>query len=144
MPDTTSIAVAYNTENVVEAGAIFLYTTAMGYYHHGASKDHPTPGAHNYLIWDQILYLKSLGVKKINFVGYRRPTEVNPNVKSFGIQNFKAKFGGDVLETYGFRYNCNELHYLLYRAATAVLYKEPFRDVYTLRSKHYPEFNRRK
>ena len=144
MPNTTKIAVAYNKEGTPEAGAIFLYTSAMGYYHHGASKNHPTPGAHNYLIWEQILLLKRLGVKKINFVGYRRPTEVNPNVKSFGIQNFKAKFGGEVLETYGFRYNCNQLHFLLYRTAAFIFYKEPFRDVYSLRSRHYPEWNHHK
>ena len=143
MPDTLSLAVAYNQEGVPEAGSIFLYTTAMGYYHHGASKDHPTPGAHNYLIWKQLLYLKEKGVKKINFVGYRRPSEVNPNIKAFGIQNFKQRFGGDVLEAYGFRVTVNKLHFKLYRLASVILYRETYKDLYDIRSEHYPEYNQK-
>ena len=141
MPDTTSIAVAYNRDGVPEAGGIFLYTKAMGYYHHGASKDDPTPGAHNYLIWEQILYLKSIGVKKLNFVGYRRPSEVNPNIKAYGIQNFKERFGGDVLEAYAFRYNCSDIKFAIYRLASVILYKEDYGDAFAVRSKHYPEMN---
>ncbi len=141
MYNTSSFAVAYNKDNVPEAGAIFLYTKAMGYYHHGASKTKPTPGAHNYLIWDEILYLKSLGVKKICFVGYRREKEIGLNNKALGIQKFKEKFGGDVLLTYAFKYEFNSLKYKLYRLANLILNKEQLKDVYDSRKKNYPEYN---
>lgn len=140
MPNTSSYAVAYKDE-IPEAGAVFLYTKAMGYYHHGASKTKPTPGAHNYLIWDEILYLKHLGVKKINFVGYRREKEAGLNSKSLGIQKFKEKFGGDVLLTYSFKYEFNRVKYKLYRIANRIINKEQIKDCYDSRKNNYPEYN---
>lgn len=141
MPNTSSLVIGYK-DNIPEAGAIFLYNKQMGYYYHGASKDKQTPGAHNYVIWEEILYLKSLGVKKINFVGYRRKTEINPNVKAFGIQNFKERFGGDVLETYGFKFVCSKFKYIIYRLTNVLLYHNSYKDVFDKRSKHYPEYNK--
>ena len=140
MPNTSSCAVAYK-DDIPEAGAIFLYTKAMGYYHHGASKTKPTPGAHNYLIWDEILYLKSLGVRKICFVGYRREKEACLNSKALGIQKFKERFGGDVLLTYSFKYEFNRTKYKLYRIANWIINKEKIKDCYDSRKDNYPEYN---
>ncbi len=113
----------------------------MGYYYHGASKTKPTPGAHNYLIWDEILYLKNLGVRKICFVGYRREKEANLNSKALGIQKFKEKFGGDVLLTYSFKYEFSSIKYKLYRIANFIINKEQIKDRYDSRKKNYPEYN---
>lgn len=140
MPNTSSYAVAYK-DGIPEAGAIFLYTKAMGYYYHGASKTKPTPGAHNYLIWDEILYLKHLGVKKINFVGYRREKEAGLNSKALGIQKFKERFGGDVLLTYSFKYEFSRIKYKLYRIANMIINREQFKDHYDFRKRNYPEYN---
>lgn len=140
MPNTASCAVAYK-DGIPEAGAIFLYSNVMGYYYHGASKTKPTPGAHNYLIWDEILYLKGLGVKKINFVGYRREKEVGLNSKALGIQKFKEKFGGDVLLTVSFKYEFSKIKYKLYRIANMIVNREGFKDRYDFRKRNYPEYN---
>lgn len=142
MPNTSSCAVAYKYKTP-EAGAIFLYNKEMGYYHHGASKTKPSPGAHNYLIWDEILYLKNLGVKKICFVGYRREKEIGLNSKALGIQKFKERFGGDVLLTYSFKYEFNRIKYKLYRIANWIINKEQIKDCYDCRKNNYPEYNRR-
>lgn len=140
MPNTSSYAVAYK-DGIPEAGAIFLYTSAIGYYHHGASKTNPTPGAHNYLIWDEILHLKHLGVKKINFVGYRREKEAVLNCKALGIQKFKERFGGDVMLTYSFKYEFSKIKYKLYRIGNLIINKESIKDRYDFRKNNYPEYN---
>lgn len=140
MPNTASCAVAYK-DGIPEAGAIFFYSNAMGYYYHGASKTKPTPGAHNYLIWNEILHLKRLGVKKINFVGYRREKEAGLNSKALGIQKFKEKFGGDVLLTVSFKYEFRKIKYKLYRIANMILNREGFKDRYDFRKRNYPEYN---
>lgn len=142
MPNTSSYAVAYK-DGIPEAGALFLYTKTMGYYHHGASKTKPTPGAHNYLIWDEILYLKHLGVRKINFVGYRREKETVLNSKALGIQKFKEKFGGDVLLTYSFKYEFSRIKYKLYRIGNLFINKEQIKDHYNFRKDNYPEYNKK-
>lgn len=144
MKDKISLAVAYK-EDVPEAGTLFLYNEAMAYYHHGASKTKPTPGAHNYLMWQQLLYFKSLGVNKVNFVGYSKEEEhdltTKSGLKAHDIQRFKERFGGDVLETFNFKFVCNKFNYMLYRLACVVLYKANFKDHFDRKSKNYPEFN---
>lgn len=144
MGDCVSIAVAYK-DGIPEAGTLFLYNKTMAYYHHGASKTNPTPGAHNYLMWEQLLYFKKLGVKKVNFVGYRRASEddtiTKSGIKAHDIQRFKERFGGDVVETFSFKFVCSKLKYMMYRLACVVLYKAKFKDAFDIKSKHYPEYN---
>lgn len=144
MPTCSSVAVAYNAAGETEAGVLFLYTKAMGYYHHGASRTNHTIGAHNYLLFDQLCYLKNMGVKKVCFVGYRRPTEMGRNAKSDSIQRFKEKFSDEELQTFGFKVELNRFHYMLYRLANKVLHNEPYEDLYDSRSRNYPEYNKKK
>lgn len=143
MPNTSSLAVAYNTAGVPEAGVFFLYTKAMAYYHHGASKSEHTVGAHNYLLFRQLCYMKDLGVKKVCFVGYRRASEYGRNAKADNIQKFKSKFADETLETFGFKVEFNKLHYKLYRLANMIINKDQFQDLYDSRSKNYPEYNKK-
>ena len=144
MPNCSSVAVAYNSEGEAEAGVLFLYTKAMGYYHHGASRTSHTIGAHNYLLFDQLCYLKDKGMKKVCFVGYRRPSESGRNAKADNIQKFKERFADEELLTFGFKVELNKFHYMLYRLADMVLHKEPYEDLYDSRSKNYPEYNQKK
>jgi len=116
MPNTSTLVMGYK-DGEPQAGGLFLYSQAMAYYFHGASKDHPVPGAHNYLIWEEILWMKARGVKMLNFVGYRRKREEDPTSKQYGIQKFKEKFGGSILETYDFRYTVSPLMFFIYRVA---------------------------
>ncbi len=143
MPTTSSVAVAYNQAGVPEAGVLFLYTNAMGYYHHGASRTDHTVGAHNYLLFRQLCYLKNNGVKKVCFVGYRRESEHGRNSKADSIQKFKEKFSDQTLETFGFKVEFNKLNYKLYRFANMIINKEQYEDLYDSRSKNYPEYNKR-
>lgn len=140
MPHTSTLLMGYK-DGEAQAGGLFLFNKAMGYYFHGASKDHPTPGAHNYLIWKEILWMKEHGVKMFNFVGYRRKREEDPTSKQYGIQKFKEKFGGSVLETFDFRYTVSPLMFFIYRVANVILYHGNFKDEYEIRSKHFPEYN---
>ena len=143
MPTSSSVAVAYNKDGVPEAGVFFLYTKAMAYYHHGASKSNHTIGAHNYLLFRQLCYMKDLGVKQACFVGYRRASEYGRNAKADNIQKFKSKFADETLETFGFKVEFNKFHYKLYRLANMIINKEQYEDLYDSRSKNYPEYNKK-
>lgn len=144
LPTCSSVAVAYNPAGEVEAGVFFLYTKAMGYYHHGASRTSHTIGAHNYLLFDQLCYLRDLGVKKVCFVGYRRPSEQGRNAKADNIQKFKERFSDEALQTFGFKVEFNKFHYKLYRIANMILRREQYEDLYDSRSRNYPEYNQKK
>ena len=142
MPTASALAVAYNPAGEPEAGTLFLYNKTMAYYHHGASRTNHTIGAHNYLLYQQILYMKHLGVKKINFVGYRRKAEQGLNAKADSIQAFKSKFGGEAVETYGFKVEFSRLKYKLYRIANKYINHDQLMDIYDSRSRNYPEYNK--
>lgn len=140
LPDSCSIAVAYQ-DNVPQAGGIFLYTPTMAYYHHGASHSGCTPGSHAYLLWDEFLYLRDKGVQKINFVGYR--PGLDPSSKGYRIQHFKERFGGQLVGTYFFKYVSRRFLFFLYRLSQMILNHENYHDFYDTQSKDYPELNGR-
>ena len=96
-----------------QAAGVFFYNTVMGYYMHGASINHPEPGAANLLLWSELMKLKAEGVKKFNFVGYG--LYVEEGSKYEGIQRFKERFGGQLVKCFNFRYVSNEVLFSLYK-----------------------------
>lgn len=140
LPNSSSVVMAYK-DDVPQAGGVFLYTPAMAYYHHGASRSNPVPGAHAYLMWEQFLYLKEKGVKKLNFVGYRK--DLDPSNKGYKIQHFKERFGGELVETYFFKYVSKKLMFFFYRVAMMILAHETYHDFYDNQSKDFPELNQK-
>lgn len=96
-----------------QSGAIFYYNNAMCYYMHGANCDKPHTGAGNLLQWRAILDMKAAGVKRYSFVGCR--INEDENSKFHGIQRFKERFGGDLVQGYMFKVIFSPAHYALYR-----------------------------
>jgi len=141
LPNNADFSVAYK-DGDPQAGGVFLYNTAMGYYLHGSTKSKPEPGAANYLLWNEMLRLKENGTRMFNFVGYR----LNPdeNSKLYGIQHFKERFGGIIYPSFNFRYVSNNFMYKLYCLAMQLKSHNKFKkykDAIDEQIAKYPEFN---
>jgi lipid II:glycine glycyltransferase (peptidoglycan interpeptide bridge formation enzyme) len=111
MPE--NIYCAQISQDGVVQGAIYLYyTLERSYYMYGGSLIRPSTGAMNYLHWDAMMTLKSIGVQSYDFVGAR----INPpqGSKLEGIQRFKERFGGTLYEGYMWKYIFNKPKYHLY------------------------------
>lgn len=94
LPENVICGVAYC--NHVPQGALFMPFTAFGtFYLYGASAGkQAVNGAMNYLHWKAMLYLKSKGVQRYDFVGARL-SDVS-GTKLAGIQQFKERFGASL------------------------------------------------
>lgn len=140
--DNESVYFVIYKDGEVQSGALFYYNEQTAYYLHGASINHPEPGATNYLMWRAILYFKEKGVKEFSFVGYRfNPDEGS---KLYGIQKFKERFGGELEKSYNFRYEQNKLAYWLYGLAMQIKANKPFEkfaDAVDEQIAKYPELN---
>ena len=80
-----------------QAGLFIPYTAYSGYYLHGAmAAKMDNPGAMDYLQWEAIRILKIKDVKQYDFVGARLSNVTGTKLE--GIQNFKKKFGGELLQ----------------------------------------------
>ncbi len=110
--DHVLVFLARQGENI-QGGAIILYDEAMGYYMHGASINTPVTGAMNYVQWEIIKHLKALGVKRYSFVGCR--INEDEDSKYHGIQLFKKRFGGELIEGRMFKVINNHMKYSLYK-----------------------------
>lgn len=135
MPSSSTLAIAYK-DGVPQAGIILLESKAMAYYHHGASRNRPTPGAHAYLMWREICRLREEGVRALNMEGFTR--EPDPDSKVFGIQQFKMRFGVEVVDTYDFKYVASKPMHAAYREAVVLRYHGTFEDIYDRNEKRYP------
>ena len=102
--DNAIIYIAY-LEGIPQSGAFFYYNTQMCYYMYGANCDKPHTGAGNLLQWRAILDMKKNGVKKYSFVGCR--INEDEDSKYHGIQRFKERFGGDLVQGYLFKIDFN-------------------------------------
>lgn len=110
--DDAIIYMAY-LDGKPQSGAFFFYNKAMCYYMHGANCDKPHTGAGNLLQWKAILGMKETGVTKYSFVGCR--INEDENSKFHGIQRFKERFGGELMQCYMFKVVYSPLMYNLYR-----------------------------
>lgn len=137
------IMLAYKGRELQSAG-MFYYNKEMAYYLHGASVAHPEPGSTNYLLWEAMMYFKTIGVKKFSFVGYHYNPE--PNSKLDGIQRFKERFGGVLERSYNFKCVFNKLAYFIYGFVMQIKIKKPYKkyqDAIDLQIKDYPELNQK-
>lgn len=94
-----------------QAGAVFLYSSAMSYYMYGATKSAPTLGAANLLQWRAMLDMKERGIAAYSFVGCR--FHEDKTSKYHSIQRFKARFGGEVKRGVMFKCIFNQRMYNL-------------------------------
>jgi len=113
-----SVTVAFDDAEVIQGGAVFLWSPEGCYYLYGASIERPTTGAINYLHWNQMLKMRGYGVAKYDLMGARPSPEKGSKIE--GIQRFKSRFGGDFvagnLWQTTFSPNKRKLHGLLVRA----------------------------
>lgn len=113
LKDNVIIYMAYK-DGEPQSGAIFFYNKAMCYYMHGANKNNPLTGSGNLLQWQAIKDMKSQGVKKYSFVGCR--INEDEDSKYHGIQRFKERFGGDLIQGVLFKVVFSPLLFRLFNA----------------------------
>lgn len=101
-----------------QSGAFFYFNNQMCYYMYGANKNNPHIGSGNLLQWRAILDMKTAGVKKYSFVGCR--INEDENSKFHGIQRFKERFGGELVQGYMFKMNFNALMRKLFNVAVSL------------------------
>jgi len=86
-------------EDKPQAAVFIPYSGYGGYYMYGATTDTiEQPGAMDYLQWELIKKLKRNGAKKYDFVGARLSNVTGTKLE--GIQNFKKRFGGELMQGY--------------------------------------------
>ena len=101
-----------------QSGAFFYYNKQMCYYMYGANKNNPYNGSGNLLQWKAILDMKAQGVKKYSFVGCR--INEDENSKYHGIQRFKERFGGELVQGYMFKMDFNPLMRKLFNTVVSL------------------------
>jgi hypothetical protein len=109
--DNAVIYLAY-LDGEVQSGALYYYNDQMCYYMHGANKNNPHNGAGNLLQWQAMLDMKANGVKRFSFVGCR--INEDENSKYHGIQRFKERFGGELVQGYMFKKTLNPSMWFLF------------------------------
>lgn len=119
--DNVRVFIAY-MEDKPQAGGIFYYNKAMCYYMYGATKNNPEAGSANLLHWEAIKFMKDVNVKEYSFVGCRINEDMNS--KYHGIQRFKERFGGELIQGYLFRYENSPYMYKLFCLAMQLRSKD--------------------
>lgn len=96
-----------------QGSAILVWSEgAFAYYLFGGSCKNPHTGAINLLQWEAILKMKERGVLKYDFVGARISPEAGSKYE--GIQRFKSRFGGELIQGYLWKMPLNNIKYNLY------------------------------
>lgn len=94
----TMLATVY-IDNKIQGGLYLAYSKYGAYYFHGASADTTeASGAIKYLHYQIMCLMQDKGVKQYDFVGARL-TDVS-GTKLEGIQNFKRRFGTELVKGY--------------------------------------------
>ena len=117
MGDNCVIYIAY-LYGEPQSGAFLNYNMQMCYYMYGANKNNPHIGSGNLLQWKAILDMKERGIKKYSFVGCR--INEDENSKYHGIQRFKERFGGELIQGYMFKIDFNPLMRKLFNMAVTL------------------------
>ena len=105
--------VVYSPSGQLDGAAIVFWKEhSCAYYVYGGSSSSPYTGAMNFLQWEIIKQLKSLGVFEYDFVGARISPERNS--KFWGIQMFKERFGGELKEGFLLRVVFSKYKYFLF------------------------------
>lgn len=132
------VVIAYK-DLIPQGGAIFFYNKKMSYYMFGASKNNPESGSMNCLHWETLLYFKAKDIEKYSFVGCR----INEDVDSIyhGIQRFKSRFGGELIQGYMFKVIINPFYYKLAMIIRLVLKKGAGKDAIDQEINKWEELN---
>ena len=117
MGENCIIYIAY-LDGEPQSGAFFFCNKQMCYYIYGANKNNPHIGSGNLLQWKAILDMKERGVKKYSFVGCR--INEDENSKYHGIQRFKERFGGELVQGYMFKMDFKPLMRKLFNMAVSI------------------------
>lgn len=112
LPNNIICGVVY-LENMPQGAICIPYTQYGAFYLYGASSDNvASQNAINYLHWQAILLLKSKGVKRYDFAGARL-SDVS-GTKLEGIQNFKKRFGSELIRGYLWKMDINKFQCFLF------------------------------
>lgn len=98
LPDSALLATVY-IDGKIQGGVYLTYSNFSAYYFHGASADTTeASGAIKYLHYKIMCLMRDKGVKQYDFVGARL-TDI-AGTKLEGIQNFKKRFGSELVKGY--------------------------------------------
>lgn len=98
LPNNTLLATIY-IDNKIQGGVYLMYSKYSAYYFHGASANTTeASGAIKYLHYKLMCQMKTKGVKEYDFVGARLSDITNTKLE--GIQNFKKRFGSELVKGY--------------------------------------------
>ncbi len=112
LPDNTLLATIY-IDGKVQGGLFVVYSKFSAYYFHGASANTTeASGALKYLHYKVMCLLKEKNVKTYDFVGARF-TDVS-GTKLEGIQNFKKRFGSELIKGYLWKLDINKTKCIAY------------------------------
>lgn len=109
-----------------QSGAITYWGGEEAYYMFGANLDMPHIGSGNLLQWKLLCLYKNRGVQRYNFVGCRIGEDENS--KYHGIQRFKERFGGNLVEGYMFKTVLKHSYCFLWNKLYTVLKRKPASD----------------
>jgi len=131
MGENAIIYLAY-LDGIPQSGALYYYNSAMCYYMFGANRDNPHTGSGNLLQWKAMLDMKARGVEKFSFVGCR--VNEDEHSKYHGIQRFKERFGGELVQGFLFKMEFKPLYRKLFNLLVSCRSMKgfkyvPFRDI---------------
>ncbi len=116
-PNNSQVFVSYYN-GLPQNSAFIYFNKNIAYYMFGANKHNSFGGSSNFLHYHIIKFLKEYKVKLYSFVGAR----INPEKSSkyYGIQQFKASFGGALFESYLFKKVINKYKYILFKFLVSI------------------------
>jgi len=101
-------------------GSFCLHTKYAMYYLHGASADNVSVrGANNLVHFENMVYCAEQGISYYDFVGYRLNKSIDSKLQ--GIQTFKDRFGGELLEAEIWKKELNPAKLLFEKSAIKAL-----------------------
>jgi hypothetical protein len=101
--------------------AVIPFNQAGGFYYYGGSCAKPYAGSLNLMHYVIINSLKSRGVRMYDFMGAR--LQLEKGSKYEGIQRFKSRFGGQLIQGYTFRQVLKPFKYWLFECAVKTYYR---------------------
>ncbi len=125
-------SVAYSKNGISLGGLYIIYNKTGAYYLYGCSKlKVNVTGAINLLHFEVINILKQKGVRKYDFVGARL-SDIK-GTKLEGIQNFKKRFGGELIKGYLWKKDINKFRCFIFDKLIALKFilfmKTPLKDI---------------
>ena len=101
--------------NQIEGAILVMKDSKMAYSFYSGTAQNPIyKGSNKYLMWQTFLLLKSLGIQKYNYGGYRE--NLSNNSKLNKISDFKLKFGAEIEYGYQFYKVLNPIKYYTFNS----------------------------